>query len=361
MHISSLSSLVCPKHRLQLELSEGEQEQGSVRSGRLACPAGCHFPIREGLPHLLPPDALGDTEESVRGEYDRVAVDIYDNAIDWLFAAHREDEDTVREGMVNLLELTPEMNVLEVGCGTGRDSYRIARRLDERGRLHMQDLSAPMVRECVRRIESHREPQGLSCELSHSVSSATALPFPSHHFDAVFHFGGFNVFGDLRAAAEELTRVVKPGGRVVFGDESVAPWLRGTELEGVVTTNNALFAAKAPIDVLPVSARDVCLRWVIANCFYIVSFVKGDGPPELDLDLPHQGWRGGTMRSRYFGRLEGVHPETKLMVQEAAARAGMSVHDWLDRVLRTQAKSTMSEQPGGAALGSGDSAPPRVN
>jgi hypothetical protein len=81
----------------------------------------------------------------------------------------------------------------------------------------------------------------------------------------------------------------------------VAPWLRGTEFEGIVTTNNALFKAEAPLAALPESARDVTVRWIMGNCFYVIAFSKGDGPPPLNLDLPHKGWRGGTMRTRFFG------------------------------------------------------------
>ena len=57
------------------------------------------------------------------------------------------------------------------------------------------------------------------------VSDATALPFATAAFDAAYHFGGLNLFPDIRRGIAEMTRVVKPGGRVVFGDEGVAPWL----------------------------------------------------------------------------------------------------------------------------------------
>ena len=43
------------------------------------------------------------------------------------------------------------------------------------------------------------------------------------------------------------------------------------------------------------------------------------------------------MRSRYFGRLEGVTPEAKELARKAAASVGLSVHEWLDRLVRKQA------------------------
>ena len=37
--------------------------------------------------------------------------------------------------MIDLLRLTPEAKVLEIGAGTGRDSFRIARKLGPSGTL----------------------------------------------------------------------------------------------------------------------------------------------------------------------------------------------------------------------------------
>jgi ubiquinone/menaquinone biosynthesis C-methylase UbiE len=299
--------------------------------------SGRRYPIENGVPNFVHPETLSAIEKQTKAEYDRVAEDIYDTAVDWQFAAFLEDENKIREGMVDLLGVRPNDRVLEVGCGTGRDSFRLARRLDKGGSLFMQDLSPGMVYACIRKMQEYDRDMHFKCALEYSVSNATFLPFPDNFFDAVFHFGGFNQFGDLRKGAAELTRVVKVGGRVLIGDEAVAPWLKGTEFEGIVTTNNALFKADAPLDTLPVCARDVTVRWLIANCFYVFAFTKGDGPPPLDLDRKHEGWRGGSMRSRYFGVLEGVTPQTKALARDAAAKAGMSVHDWLDQVLKREA------------------------
>ena len=102
-----------------------------------------------------------------------------------------------------------------------------------------------------------------------------------------------------------------------------------------MSTNNPLFKENIPLAVLPVSARDVTVRWLIANCFYVIAYTRGEeGPPALDLDLAHAGVRGGSMRSRYFGVMEGVSPDTKERVGTAAAKAGTSIHEWLERHLR---------------------------
>jgi ubiquinone/menaquinone biosynthesis C-methylase UbiE len=335
MRVELVSELRCPYSRQPLRLVDAVIADGCVMAGILVSPEHREYRIEDGVPNFVDPARLSHVEARTKSEYDRVAEQIYDVAVDWQFAAMYEDENAVRELMVDMLDLSPGAKVLEVGCGTGRDSFRLARRLNGAGQLHMQDLSPGMVHACVRKMAALDASRPFECRLDYSVSNATMLPFPDDMFDAVFHFGGFNQFGDLKAGAAELARVAKRGRRIVFGDEAVAPWLKGTEFDAIVTTNNPLFKADAPLAALPPGARNVIVRWIIANCFYVIGFTKGDGPPPLDLDLPHQGWRGGTMRTRYFGVLEGVTPEAKARAKDAAARAGLSVHEWLDRAIRS--------------------------
>ena len=337
MHPDRIAELRCPRTFAPLRLIDAVIEHDHVVGGALVSGAGIKYPIQAGVIDFSASMPLTDLEARTQADYDRVAERIYDTAVDWQFAAMYEDEHAVRESMVDMLRLDPGARVLEIGCGTGRDSWRIARRLGPAGRLHLQDLSSRMVHTAARTMERAGGPGGFACAVDYSVSAAMALPFVDDLFDAVFHFGGFNQFGDLPRSAAELNRITKPGGRIVIGDEAVAPWLKGTEFEAIVTTNNPLFKAEVPLAVLPHGARDVVVRWIIGNCFYVIAFTKGDGPPPLNLDLPHEGWRGGTMRSRYFGMLEGVTPEAKALVKEAAARAGLSVHEWLDRVVKVAA------------------------
>jgi ubiquinone/menaquinone biosynthesis C-methylase UbiE len=345
---NQLTNFRCPQSGATLTLMNETLRGGEIVAGRLVTPEGKQYVLEDGVPNFLELAALTAIESKTKVEYDNVAESIYDVAVDWQFAAMYEDENLVRESMVDMLHLTPGMRVLEVGCGTGRDSFRLARRLDKTGHLHMQDLSPGMVHACVKKMAEFDAKNPFSCELDYSISSATALPFPDDFFDAVFHFGGFNQFGDLVKGAAELTRVAKPGGRVLYGDEAVAPWLKGSEFQRIVTTNNPLFDADAPLHSIPICARDVTIRWLINNCFYVICYSKGEGYPKLNLDLPHQGWRGGTMRSRYFGVLEGVTVEAKAMVREAAAKSGLSVHEWLDRLVKRQAGIDLGDRSGRA-------------
>ena len=193
----------------------------------------------------------------------------------------------------------------------------------------LQDLSTEMAIAASNFVA----PAHPMAKIYFSVSDATRLPFADNFFDGAFHFGGINLFDDVKLAISEMDRVVRPGGRVVFGDEGVAPWLRDAEYGRIAITNNSLWKADAPIGLLPGNAADVTLSWALGNCFYVISFEVSEKQPYMNMDVPHKGSRGGTMRTRYFGQLEGVTEVSKRFVLEDATRLGISVHDWLERAI----------------------------
>src|SRR2546423_2213631 len=121
------------------------------------------------------------------------------------------------------LRLRSGRRVLETGCGTCRDSLHIAAALGDDGELQLQDLSRRMLELGRRRLEAARSAGGVRCRTEPVVGNALRLPFADHWFDAAVHLGGINLFGDVRAALAEMARVVRPGGRVVAGDEGLAP------------------------------------------------------------------------------------------------------------------------------------------
>ena len=338
MHKKLTNEYVCPYTRKNMPLEGGVYEGDNLQSGRFVSPSGLAFTIEDGIPVFLDVTKLGELEKNTQSEYDLVANDFYDNAVDWLFESFYEDETKVREGMVDLLNLHPESRVLEIGCGTGRDSFRIGRRLGAKGILYLQDLSRNMVIKTRKTIDSYRKEHGLDCETNYFVSDALHLPFPDNYFDAVFHFGGFNNFSAPKESLSEFARITKKGGKVVIGDESVPPWLENSTFGDIVCVNNPLFRHKVPLHAIPECARDVTVRWILGGCFYLIDFRVDRGTPLLNLDLPHKGRRGGTMRTRYYGQLEGVSLEAKKMAQTAAAKQGVSLHEWLDQVIRKDAQ-----------------------
>jgi len=126
--------------------------------------------------------------------------------------------------------------------------------------VYLQDLSPNMLRIGKEKIDAMRGRGVIACEVDFFTGNAITLPFQDGFFDAAFHFGGINLFGDRSKAVAEMARVVKKGGRVVFGDEGLAPWLRKTEYGKILMNSSALYAYETPFDAMPVSAREVSLQ-----------------------------------------------------------------------------------------------------
>lgn len=78
-----------------------------------------------------------------------------------------------------------------------------------------------------------------------------------------------------------------------------------------MTTANKMYLHACPLECLPENAREVAVRWLLGNAFYVIDYRVGEGHPAIDLDLPIPGKRGGTYRTHYYGVMEGVRVETK--------------------------------------------------
>lgn len=334
MNTWELPYLVSPVSKLPLQFVGTLPAAGEIRQGILRAGESDEFNIVDGLPDFIDRETLSDEARSVLTFYDGRS-ETYDQYLHLTFFTHGEDEVKVRNGFVDLLEIQPSFNVLEVAAGSGRDSEIIASRLGSAGKLFLQDISTGMLGKARERMNNSNVP------VSYALANASSLPYPSKSFDCVYSFGGLGEFPDVRKALQEMVRVCKPGGKIVVGDESIPVWLRNTEFAKILSTTNPQFLAPLPLEQMPVEAREVCVRWVIGGVFYLIDFRVGEGPPKGNFDYPIPGPRGGTLRMRYEGQLEGVTPETKELAYKAREKREMSMHAWLEEVVRKAASSDL--------------------
>jgi len=298
--------------------------------GGLSCPQGHHYPYVPGS--RIPVFAKSNDDSN---EYStNNAAEIHDNSLRWVFSTFGVGEAEFRERLIARLQLTAGQKLLVTGAGAGNDLPYLAQRLGQGGEIHAIDIAQQML---VAGAERHREGvEANGVAISFAVGDATRLPYADKYFDAAYHFGGINLFSNIRQGIAEMARVVRIGGTVVFGDEGLAPWLRNTEYGRMLITNNPLYACDIPLDALPESARDVHVGWELGNCFYVVDFTLDQGPPPIDIDVPHVGIRGGSIRSRYFGQLEGVAPSLRDRLYAEAQRQGVSRVALLERLLESE-------------------------
>ena len=264
------------------------------------------------------------------------AEGIYENFLAWLFKTFNEDAHSFRESLINHLHLKKGDRVLVTGCGLGDDLFSILPRIGNQGEIYAQDLSDLMITATARRLADRNIPEINLGNIYLDVSNASMLPYADGFFDAAFHFGGINLFTDAQGAISEMARVVKAGGKVLFGDEGVAPWLKDKEYGKMVICNNSLWASTPPIALLPETASNVHLSWVLGNCFYIIDFEVSDSLPSIDIDIPHKGIRGGSIRKRYYGAIEGIDPKIKNQISTIANSMGISSSDWIEMVISNE-------------------------
>jgi SAM-dependent methyltransferase len=100
--------------------------------------------------------------------------------------------------------------VLDVGCGTGALLEELRARSSEAWGV---DISPEALRFCAER--------GLHCV---ALADATAVPFPTGHFDVVTAIGIVEHLDDDGAFLDEMRRLVRPGGVLVILTSSF-PWL----------------------------------------------------------------------------------------------------------------------------------------
>lgn len=269
MNLKDLECLCCPVCKGELDLKPAEQTDSTVVSGRLTCQE-CRksFEIAYGLPNMVhpEPEKLPEIDRQFLDQYQRIAAS-YDRTIRLMMLAGGFWEPRARSrDLVGPLELEPGELVLEVGAGTGSNLPLIAERIGRSGKLFAMDLSPGML--TVAREKMARK--GIPAEFG--LGNAGYLPYRDGLFDAVLHFGGINAFGEKERALAEIVRVTRPGGKIVIGDEGLAPGKEKTRFGRWLLKQNTLYANKPPKDLLPDGITDVDLRWIWRGLFYVISF-----------------------------------------------------------------------------------------
>ena len=118
---------------------------------------------------------------------------------------------TTYQEIVALAALRGGERALDVACGTGGVTRRVAHVVGTTGKVVGVDVNEAML--SMARTVPQR-PDGPPIEWHHS--DAAALPFPDAAFDVVFCQYGLEFFANRAAGLREMARVLVPGGRLVL-------------------------------------------------------------------------------------------------------------------------------------------------
>lgn len=129
-----------------------------------------------------------------------------------------EDKSTIEEAtnrftdmLAERLRVGPADRVLDVGCGIGKPGLQVASTTG--AAILGISISAPQVEQANERARA----AGVSDRVSFQHADAMDMPFEPESFDAALAFESI-IHMDRPTALREISRVLKPGGRLVLTD-----------------------------------------------------------------------------------------------------------------------------------------------
>ncbi len=164
----------------------------------------------------------------------REAAEMFDYDPEWLERAPAGAVDSFA-GVGNpheRSELKPGETVLDLGSGAGLDAIIASWRVGPEGRVIGVDLNPSMCR----KAQANLAATGGSMECHEGRMEE--IPLPDASADVVISNGVVNLSFQKRRVAEEMYRVLKPGGRI-----SITDIVSGRELSQAIVNDPKLWAA----------------------------------------------------------------------------------------------------------------------
>lgn len=135
------------------------------------------------------------------------------------------------QAIVNELPLSAEMRVLDLACGDGFYTSRIAERLGSGGFITGADISQAYLSEASAQVSRHDG----RAKINFVGATVDRLPFPDDTFDLVWCAQSLYSLPDPVVAIGQMARVVRPGGLVAVLENDtlhqvLLPWPVSLEL-----------------------------------------------------------------------------------------------------------------------------------
>jgi SAM-dependent methyltransferase len=166
-----------------------------------------------------------------------------------------------------LLKKKDRLQVLDVSTGSCNSLYR-------HGWMKLNaeytglDLSETMLLQGLDFMTRKQVP------MDFVLGDATRLPFTSDTFDVVLNYGALNGYTEPKAALDEMARVAKSGGLLLFLDEQLyesASLVEKIYFQRVLSSHNVIH--HCPVELIPDSLGDVTVHQVY-HFYYLCTCYK---------------------------------------------------------------------------------------
>lgn len=127
-------------------------------------------------------------------------------------ASLTEATNALTDEMLELARLEPGLQLLDVGCGTGKAGCRIA------GEFDCQVTGISPSQGCIDKANALARQLGMAESAQFLIGDGTAMQFADEQFDRVWVMESSHLMDDKGALLGECARVLKPGGRLVLCD-----------------------------------------------------------------------------------------------------------------------------------------------
>lgn len=121
---------------------------------------------------------------------------------------HQQRQERVLK-WIDELSLAEDARILEIGCGAGFLALALAKR-----GFHIYAMDS--VDAMVEQTRQHAKEAGLADQISVEIGNISALAFQDNSFDLVLAIGVIPWIKSANAGIQEMARVLKPGGHVLF-------------------------------------------------------------------------------------------------------------------------------------------------
>lgn len=111
------------------------------------------------------------------------------------------------------IDIQPGAVILDLGCGAGLDVYLYAKATGERGKVYGIDISQDMITKAKRNMSM----MGIQ-NTKFFWAAVDKIPLPDASIDLVTANGIYNLSQNKEAVMNEVFRVLKAGGRMIFAE-----------------------------------------------------------------------------------------------------------------------------------------------